>query len=61
MGAVLFGGMAVVVLHDWLGIGGSGLDTAINGVVYDSVVVCAALACLLRASRGGPERGAWIA
>jgi len=53
--------MAVVVLHDWLGIGGSGLDTAINGVVYDSVVVCAALACLLRASRGGPERGAWIA
>jgi len=61
IGAVLFGGLAVVVLYDWLGIGGAGLDGAINGVVYDAVVVCAALGCLLRASRGGPERGAWIA
>jgi diguanylate cyclase (GGDEF)-like protein len=61
IGAVLFGGMALVVLYDWVGIGGPGLDTAINGVAYDSVVVCAGLACLLRASRGGPERAAWIA
>lgn len=61
IGAVLFGGLALVVLHDWVGIGGSGLDGAINGVAYDSVVVCAGLACLLRASRGGPERAAWIA
>ena len=61
IGAVLFGGMVVVILHDWLSLGGSGLDVAINGVVYDAVVVCAGLACLLRASRGGPERGAWIA
>jgi diguanylate cyclase (GGDEF)-like protein len=61
IGAVLFGGMVLVMLHDWLLLGGSGLDVAINGVVYDAVVVGAGLACLLRASRGGPERGAWIA
>lgn len=61
IGAVFFGGMALVVAYDWLGIGGSGLDLAINGVVYDAVVVCAGLGCLLRASRGGPERTAWIA
>jgi two-component system cell cycle response regulator len=61
IGVVLVGGMALVVLYDWAGIGGPGLDTAINGVAYDAVVVCAGLACLLRASRGGRERGAWIA
>ncbi|HEY3552074.1 MAG TPA: GGDEF domain-containing protein [Solirubrobacterales bacterium] len=61
IGCVLFGGMALVVAYDWLGIGGAGLNGAINGVVYDAVVVCAGLGCLLRASRGGPERGAWIA
>lgn len=59
--ALLFGGAALVVLHDWVGIGGAGLDTAINGVAYDTVVICAGLACLIRARRGGPERGAWIA
>jgi two-component system, cell cycle response regulator len=59
--AVLFGGAALVVAHDWLGIGGSGLDVAINGVTYDAVVVCAGLACLTRALRGGPERAAWLA
>lgn len=58
---VLFGGATLVVLHDWAGIGGSGLDSAINGVAYDAVVVCAALACLTRALRGGPERAAWFA
>ncbi len=59
--AVLFGGATLVIVHDWIGIGGSGLDTAINGVVYDSVVVCAGLACLTRALRGGPEGAAWLA
>jgi two-component system, cell cycle response regulator len=59
--AILFGGAALVIVHDWIGIGGSGLDVAINGVVYDAVVVCAGLACLTRALRGGPERGAWLA
>lgn len=61
IGAVLFGGTAVVILHDWMGLGGAGLDIAINSVVYCSVVVAAGLACLLRAARGGSERPAWIA
>jgi diguanylate cyclase (GGDEF)-like protein len=58
---VLFGGAALVIVHDWIGIGGAGLDTAINGVAYDATVICAGLACLTRARRGGPERAAWIA
>jgi hypothetical protein len=58
---VLFGGAALVALHAWAGLGGADLDVAINGVVYDAVVVCAGLACLTRALRGGPERGAWLA
>jgi diguanylate cyclase (GGDEF)-like protein len=57
----MFGGAALVILHDWVGVGGSALDVAINGVVYDTVVVCAGLACLMRARRGGQERGAWLA
>lgn len=59
--AILFGGAALVILHDWIGIGGSGLDVPINGVAYDAVVVCAGLACLTRALQGGPERAAWLA
>jgi two-component system cell cycle response regulator len=59
-GIVLFGGAVVVALHDWLAVGGSGLDSAINGPLYDAVVVCAGLACLLRARDGGRERAAWL-
>lgn len=61
IGAIFWVGTGAVVLHDWLGLGGSNLNGAINGVAYDAVVVCAGLACLLRASRGGRERPAWIA
>ena len=61
IGAVLCCGTALVILYDWLGIGGADLDGAINGVAYDAVVVCAGLACLTRALRGGPERRAWLA
>jgi diguanylate cyclase (GGDEF)-like protein len=61
IGALLFGGAALVILHDWIGIGGSAVDVAINGVAYDTVVVCAGLACLTRARRGGQERAAWLA
>jgi diguanylate cyclase (GGDEF)-like protein len=61
IGLVLVVGTAVVVLHDWFALGGSGLDGAINGVAYDAVVVSAGLACLLRAARGGRERAAWLA
>jgi diguanylate cyclase (GGDEF)-like protein len=59
--AVLSAGTAAVFLHDWLGLGGSNLDLALNGVAYDAVVIAAGLACLLRAQEAGPERSAWIA
>jgi diguanylate cyclase (GGDEF)-like protein len=59
IGAVLFGGAALVALHYWAGLGGSDLHTAI-ACIYDAVVVSAGLGCLLRATRGGRERGAWL-
>ncbi|HEY1855541.1 MAG TPA: GGDEF domain-containing protein [Solirubrobacterales bacterium] len=58
--AVLFAGGAVVLLHDWGEIGGSGLDQAINGELYDAVVVAAGLAALLKARDERPERAAWL-
>ena len=57
---VLFGGAALLTLHDWLGIGGSGLDSAVNGPLYDAVVISAGLACLIKARGAGRERGAWL-
>ncbi|HEV2791453.1 MAG TPA: GGDEF domain-containing protein [Solirubrobacterales bacterium] len=56
---MLFGGSALVALHYWAGIGGADLNVEF-GFVYDAVVVSAGLACLLRAARGGSERGAWL-
>lgn len=61
LGAILFGGTAFVALHDWLGLGGGGLDHAAESFVYDAVVISAGLACLVRAARAERERGAWIA
>ncbi|HEU4707272.1 MAG TPA: GGDEF domain-containing protein [Solirubrobacterales bacterium] len=61
VGAVLFGGAAVAILHDWAGIGSAGLDSAVNGPIYDSVIVAAGLACLLRARESRGERAAWLA
>jgi hypothetical protein len=58
--AVLFGGAAVAVLHDWAGIGGAELTSTVNGPIYDAVVLSAGVACLLRALRGGCERNAWL-
>jgi hypothetical protein len=60
VGAFLFGGAAVAIPHDWAGVGGPGIAPAINGPVYDAVVVAAGLACLLRARESGPERRAWV-
>jgi two-component system cell cycle response regulator len=57
---VLLGGTAVVAAHDWLGIGGSNLDFALSGPVYDAVIVAAGLACLVRAAGTDRERPAWI-
>lgn len=62
IGVVLFGGTFVVALYDWAGLGGPGLHSLLNSGVYSAVVVCAGLACLLRAWDAGPgrERAAWL-
>jgi two-component system cell cycle response regulator len=60
IGVVLFGGALVLTLHDWLGVGGPGLDSVVNGPIYDAVVLSAGLACLLRADQAGKERAAWL-
>jgi two-component system cell cycle response regulator len=56
---LLLGGTVFVALHYWLGVGDS-LHTVIGAVVYDAVVLGAGVACLVRASAFGRERGAWI-
>ena len=61
IGLVLFGGALLVALHDWLGVGGAGLDDFVNGPLYDAVIVSAGLACLLKAAGAGRERNAWLA
>jgi len=58
---VIVFGIAIAVLHDWLGVGDEGLDLTVNGVIYDAVIVAAGLACLLRARETRAERNAWIA
>ncbi len=57
---VLFGGAALVALHDWVLIGGSGLDRAVNGPLYDAVIIAAGLAALLKADSERSERVAWL-
>ena len=51
----------MAILHDWAGIGGAGLTSAVNGPVYDAVIVSAGFACLLRARESAAERAAWLA
>ncbi len=60
IGVVLFGGTAIAILHDWFGLGGAGVSAAINGPLYDMVIVAAGLACLLKAAGAGRERRAWL-
>src|SRR5262245_8306336 len=60
LGVVLFGGTALVIAHNWLGIGGAGLDEITGGSLYDAVVVAAGIACLLRARATTSERWAWV-
>jgi diguanylate cyclase (GGDEF)-like protein len=60
IGALLFGGTALIALHNWFGLIDS-FGAFVNGPLYDAVVLSAGLACVLRARRGGPERAAWIA
>jgi diguanylate cyclase (GGDEF)-like protein len=61
IGAVLFGGAALLAAHDWLGIGGAEFDSAVNGPLYDAVIVAAGLACVLKGRDSDRERGAWYA
>jgi two-component system cell cycle response regulator len=61
LAVVIGAGTAVVALHDWLGVGGPALDYAVEGPIYDAVVVAAGLTCLLRSLSAGEERGAWLA
>jgi diguanylate cyclase (GGDEF)-like protein len=56
---LLLGGTALVALHDWLGLA-PGLGSAIDGPLYDAVVLGAGLACLIRALDYRPERAAWL-
>jgi diguanylate cyclase (GGDEF)-like protein len=56
----LFGGAAIAILHDWVGIGGAGLTSTVNGPIYDAVILSAGIACLLRARATDAERAAWL-
>lgn len=56
---LLLGGTVVVALHDWLGLGG-GHDFLVSEALYDAVVLCAGLACLVRASDYPREKAAWL-
>jgi two-component system, cell cycle response regulator len=56
---LLLGGTALVALHDWAGVG-SGLHFAIGGILYDTVVLGAGVACLIRASDYPREYAAWV-
>jgi diguanylate cyclase (GGDEF)-like protein len=60
VGVVLFGGAAAAILHDWIGIGGAGITSAVNGPAYDAAIVAAGFACLLRSRQSGAERRAWL-
>ena len=60
LAAVLFGGTALVILHDWLGLGGASLDHTAGGPLYDAVVLAAGVACLARARAVPRERGGWL-
>jgi two-component system, cell cycle response regulator len=57
---VLFGGTGLVMLHDWLGVGGAALDRIAGGHIYDIVIIAAGVACLLRARAVERERWAWL-
>ncbi len=60
LAVVLFGGTVLVILHNWLGLGGADLDDFAGGELYDAVVLAAGVACLLRARAVESERSAWV-
>jgi len=60
LAAVLFGGTALVILHNWFSLGGAHFDDVAGGELYDAVVLAAGVACLLRAMAIKAERRAWL-
>ncbi|MEX2449184.1 MAG: GGDEF domain-containing protein [Solirubrobacterales bacterium] len=60
LAAILFGGTAFVVLHNWLGFGGAALDGVADGQLGAIVIAAAGVACLLRAHAVPRERRAWL-
>lgn len=60
LAAILFGGTALVTLHNWLGVGGANFDDFAGGELYDAVVIAAGIACLLRSRAVPAERWAWL-
>jgi two-component system cell cycle response regulator len=60
LAVLLFGGASLVILHDWFGLGGPGIDGFVGGALYDEVVLSAGLACLLRSRTPGAARAAWL-
>jgi two-component system cell cycle response regulator len=60
--AVLCGGTVLVAAYDWVGIGGAGIGSFLNGPVYDAVILSAGVGALLKARQAGAaERVAWLA
>jgi len=59
LAVLLLGGTAIVVLHDWFGVGES-LQFALGDPLYDAVVLGSGLACLVRASSYKREQNAWL-
>ncbi len=59
LAVLLLGGTAVVILHDWFGVGES-LQFALGDPLYDTVVLGSGLACLVRASTYKREQNAWL-
>lgn len=57
---VLFGCTALILLHDWFGLGGPQFDKIAGGYGYDSVVVAAGIALVLRGLTERRERVAWM-
>jgi diguanylate cyclase (GGDEF)-like protein len=60
LAAILFGGAALVILHDWFGVIGASFDDVAGGELYDAVVIAAGVACLLRSRTVPAERWAWL-
>ncbi len=60
LAAILLGGTALVILHNWLGVGGHDFDDLAGGELYDAVVLAAGIACLLRSRSVESERWAWL-